>query len=144
MIFTTFLLFFMQGGDAPPPPGRGAPVIQFRSRVVIRVPAIAPLPRTARPAPPVQWKENKGPRCVPSRAIRGFAISAERSLDMVLMDGSRLRARFDGDCGGPDFRSGIYIHLDEDRMICADRDAIHARSGGSCEIERFRKLSVKR
>lgn len=143
MIFTTFLLFLAQGGDAPPPPGRGASTIQFRSRVIIRVPPVAPQPRTARPAPVVEWKESKGPHCVPSRAIRGFTVGAPRSLDMVLMDGTRLRARFDGDCSAPDFRSGIYIHLDEDRMICEDRDAIHARSGGSCEIERFRKLKPR-
>lgn len=146
MIFTTFLLFFMQGGEGRPQPGTGAPpVLQFRSRVIIRIPSIAPPPRAPRAPPqPLEWRESKGPRCVSPRMLRGFAISHEDSIDMVLRDGLRIRARLDSDCSSLDFRSGIYLHPGPDGLICEDRDSIHTRAGGECEIERFRALSLKR
>lgn len=138
MIFTTFLLFFMQGGDGRSPPGTGAPaVLQFRSRVIIKVPIVPP-------PPPVEWREQKGPRCVSTRMLRGFVVNHKDSLDMVLRDGSRIRARLDSDCADLDFRSGVYLHPGSDGLICEDRDAVHARSGGACEIEKFRALSIRR
>lgn len=147
VIFTTFLLFFMPAGEAMSPGRADAPVLQFRSRIVIRVPAITPMPRNVRrkpPPPTIEWKESKGPHCVPVRLLRGFAVTDEDSLDMVMRDGSRVRARLDSDCSMVDFRYGIYLHAGDDGMICEDRDSIHARSGGECAIERFRKLSLKR
>jgi hypothetical protein len=39
-----------------------------------------------------------------------------------------------------DYYFGVYVRPNADGMICADRDAFRARSGGSCGIERFRLL----
>jgi len=43
-------------------------------------------------------------------------------------------------CPALDFYSGFYLRPSADGQVCADRDTVHARSGGQCGIERFRTL----
>lgn len=109
--------------------------ITIRERVIIRVPT-----RQSAPAKPIKWKEKKAPRCVMLNALAGAAITGEDSVDLILRGGTRLRARLDRDCPALDFYSGFYIKPTRDGRICADRDTIHARSGGQCEINSFKTL----
>jgi len=89
---------------------------------------------------PLKWKSKKGPQCVSMAAIAGAAVVAADAIDLALKGGQRLRAEFSSRCPALDYYSGFYILPTEDGKICADRDMIRTRSGGQCEIERFRKL----
>lgn len=122
-----------------------------RERFIIRV----PLPRIltkrkaaasasagpVRPVPPlVRWKAKKGPKCVPLGALAGAQVSAPSSVDLTLRGGARLRADLEDNCPALDYYGGFYLKPSVDGQVCADRDAIHTRAGGACEIERFRRL----
>lgn len=113
--------------------------------VVIRVPARrsrhyaeAP-PAPATPIPPA-FREKKGPKCIDADLIAGAAITTPASVDVILKGGQRLRAQLEDACPALDYYSGFYVHPGADGKICADRDSIRTRSGGDCQIDRFRLL----
>lgn len=112
-----------------------AQLIIRRSVVVKMSQARGPAPR-----PMIPLRERKGPKCVPMEAIAGAAIMEPDSVDIILRGGDRVRARFSSKCPDLDYYGGFYVKPTEDGMLCADRDRIKARSGGECEIERFRRL----
>jgi hypothetical protein len=109
----------------------------IQDEVILRVP-LQPRP----PLPRVKWVEKKGPKCIPAGAIRGALPSGPDQVDFVLYDRSRVRAHFDEDCLALDFYDGFYLQPEDDR-VCARRDAVHSRMGGSCRIERFKSLIPK-
>jgi len=121
---------------AAPEPVRYAQVT-VRQQIIVRVPARA----FAAPAS-VEWKEGKGPRCVPAQSIAGATLLGPDSVDLVFRDTSRVRAKLENSCPALDYYHGFYISPNRDGMICADRDAIRSRMGGECEIERFRSLTA--
>lgn len=108
--------------------------LTIRQQLIIRVPS-----RVRPPADPVQYKEKDGPKCIPASALAGAQIS-NYGVDLLLKGGSRVRAKLARDCPPLDYYSGFYIRPGLDGRVCEDRDSIRVRSGGSCEIERFRKL----
>ena len=61
------------------------------------------------------------------------------SIDFVLRNRQRVRAKLASDCDGLDFWDGFYMQP-EDTQICAGRDVVRNRAGGTCEIRRFRLL----
>jgi len=118
--------------------------LTIHQRVIIRVPRMAVAPVGRRPIPaPVRYKESDGPKCVAANSLAGAAITGEQ-VDLVLVGGTRLRARLDGDCGPMDFYSGFYLRPAGDGRVCAGRDAIRVRSGAGCRIKRFRTLTPTR
>lgn len=120
--------------------------VTIHQRTIIRVPLMpkrAPVGRTRLPVP-VTYKESKGPSCVTAAALAGAAITAVNVVDLVLVGGTRLRARLDGDCAPLDFYSGFYLRPAGDGRVCARRDSIRVRSGASCTITRFRMLTPQR
>jgi hypothetical protein len=109
--------------------------LTIHERVITRVPRmIVPVPR------PVRWREKRGPACVPAAALAGALVNAPDQIDLVLRGGQRLRARLDRGCRALDFYSGFYLRPAPDGAICAERDAVRARSGATCGIRRFRRL----
>lgn len=115
-------------------------VEQTVTRLVVQDEVILRVPVQPRPfGPRIRWVEKKGPKCIPAGAIRSAILSGEEQVDFVLADRSRVRAEFDEDCPALDFYRGFYLQPRDER-VCADRDAIHSRMGGSCTIGRFRKL----
>ena len=106
--------------------------LSVRQQVIIRVP-------TRRgPASPIEWKEKGGPKCIPVDALAGAQISRD-GVDLLLRGGQRVRAKLDR-CPPLDYYSGFYLRPGPDGRICEDRDSIRVRSGGSCEIDAFRRL----
>jgi hypothetical protein len=105
----------------------------FRERRVVRVPA-TPMP------PMLRWKEKRAPKCMSAEGLAGAAVVEPDSIDLIARGGQRFRVELATACPGLDFYQGFYLAPSADRMICAGRDAIHARSGGKCQIRRFRKL----
>ena len=87
----------------------------------------------------MRWEEEKGPKCLPAAAIAGAIMSSPDSIDILLRDRQRMRARLDDDCEGLDFYGSLYLQTD-DGKFCARRDVIRSRVGGTCRIEKFRIL----
>ena len=106
----------------------------IRDEMIIRIPV--------RPAPPpaqFEWEERKGPKCLPSSAITGAVLSGKSSIDFLLVNHGRIRARMDEDCTALDFYGGFYVTPKDDN-VCADRDEIRSRMGGICRIDKFKLL----
>ena len=134
------LLVSLGNGDdqaRPPAPGQG---ISFHQQIIIRVSPVPRGPRAGTIRQNVAWEEERGPRCIPIRQILGAAQIGQESVDLVLRDSSRVRARLERRCPAMDYYLGVYVRPNRDGMICADRDEIRSRAGGSCGIERFRTL----
>jgi hypothetical protein len=121
-------------GAQPGAVGQSVTRLIIEDEVILRVP-IQPRPLL----PEIEWVEKKGPKCVPVAAIRRALLSGAEQVDFILADHSRIRAKFDEDCPALDFYGSFYLQLEDDRL-CAHRDAVHARSGGSCTIEHFKQL----
>ncbi len=109
-----------------------------QDEVILRIP-VQPHPV----APQFEWREKKGPKCIPAGAIRRMSLSGADQVDLILSGGGRVRAEFDEDCPALDFYGGAYLHYGPDQQICAHRDAVMSRIGGSCTIERFKLLIPK-
>lgn len=120
--------------------------LTIRQRIVIRIPRVfgggTPVPRSE--PRPLRWIERKGPKCVPASTLVGVVIENTDKVDMVMIDGTRMRARFNDKCAALDFYSGVYVKQSLDGLLCADRDSFRARSGSVCEIDGFRRLELKR
>ncbi|HST36049.1 MAG TPA: hypothetical protein VLK25_05415 [Allosphingosinicella sp.] len=143
------MMLFALGVDddqrrAPPPPGDA---ISFTQRqVIIRITPVAPRPRLAPAAgvPQLQWREGRGPRCVPWNRILAAISPRENSVDFVFRDGQRVRAQLERRCPTLDFYRSLYITPTRDGQLCADRDTIRSRTGGECDIDQFRSLTPAR
>ena len=127
------LAAMLAGSEEPPAPREGVSIMTVEERLIIRVP-VAPRPRVR-----IRWDEEKGPKCVPAGAIARAFLSGPDSIDFVLRGRQFVRAQLDSDCDGLDFYGGFYVQP-EDRRICARRDTIRSRVGGSCRIEKFHTL----
>jgi hypothetical protein len=119
--------------DAAPTVGR---LIGERD-VILRVPVRPPAP-----APRLEWDQGDSFKCVKMSAIRGAVLAGPDHIDLLLPQQQRVRASFDGDCPAIDFYGGFYLKT-EDHKVCARRDSVHSRMGGSCRIEGFRRLVPK-
>lgn len=122
---------------AAPAPTRFAQLV-VSERIMIRTTRM----REALPVEPPQtrWKEKHGPKCIQAKAIAGAALVSQNSVDLILRDNRRLRARLERSCPALDYYYGFYITPNPDGQVCADRDVIRSRMGGSCQIDRFRLL----
>ncbi|MEQ1547886.1 MAG: hypothetical protein ABL918_04470 [Chakrabartia sp.] len=127
---------------SPPPANATSQFAQvtITRRSVIRVtPALsAPIRRL----PPANlWKEKDAPDCIPTSALAGLMISKPDSIDLLLHSGQLVRAKLEKGCPSIDFYSGFYMKPTKDGRICEDRDTIHSRTGGACEIDKFKTLT---
>lgn len=124
--------------------------VTIEQRVIIRIPLVRPgapdRRGAAAPTPPLPeddsslFREIKGPRCLRVDRLRGAVINPVTGVTMVTDKEERFRAHFGRACRATDFYSGFYIEPHEDGALCAGRDALHARSGSTCDIERFGRL----
>jgi hypothetical protein len=130
------LSFLLAGSDTPSAPPETVKVTTIEERLIIRIP-VAPRPRIH-----IRWDEEKGPKCLEAEGIARAFLSGPDSVDFLMRSRQLIRARLDSDCEGLDFYGGFYVQP-EDRRICARRDIIRSRVGGSCRIERFRTLVPK-
>ncbi len=130
--------------DTPPAPPDAAAVriaqITISRRSVIRV-TPAPSSPLQRLPPAKLWKEKDAPECIPTSALAGLMISKPDSIDLLLHSGQLVRAKLEKGCPSIDFYSGFYMKPTKDGRICEDRDTIHSRTGGACEIDKFKALT---
>lgn len=95
------------------------------------------------PLPLADFRETRGPRCIKRAHIAGASLNGASGIDFMLRDGTRFRTRLQRSCPALNYYAGFYLNPTPDGMICSDRDALHARSGGECQIDAFRKLVPK-
>jgi hypothetical protein len=126
-------LFAVQPGFV----GQSVTRLVIQDEVILRVP-VQPQPLI----PLFDWQERKGPKCIPTAAIRRAMLSGTEQVDFIVGPNRRIRAELDEDCPALDFYQGFYLQPEDDRL-CARRDAIHSRMGGSCTITRFKQLVPK-
>lgn len=129
---------------APPRPASGFAAGIAIADITITQALIIRLPRhrQTRPATPFQqqYRERRGPQCIDASQMGGAAVTGPDTVDIVLKGGQRVRAKLEDACPALDYYSRFYVQPGPDGKLCADRDSIHSRSGGDCEIDRFRKL----
>lgn len=130
--------------DAPRLDGVQLAQVTIHERVMIRVRPARRAMIVPEGAPPPVWSERRAHRCVPVRALAGAAVSQGGDVDLMLVDGSRLRAKLGADCPALSFYSGFYLRPARDGRICGGRDVLRARSGAACPILRFRTLELRR
>ena len=115
--------------------------LTIRREIMLRIPIQnRPSPAAVAKQSRYEWKEKRGPKCVPARSIIAATGLSQKSVDLVLRDRTRLRARFGRNCPALDYYYGFYVSPNPDGLICADRDSIRSRVGGECGIDRFRAL----
>jgi hypothetical protein len=124
-------------GGQPGAFGQSVTRLIIQDEVILRVP-VQPRPLM----PEIEWVEKKGPKCIPAAAIQRALLSGSEQVDFILDNRARIRAQFDEDCPALDFYGGFYLQPQDERL-CAHRDAVHSRIGGSCTIERFKQLVPK-
>jgi hypothetical protein len=136
------MLLLTAGGADPP---RRPAALQY-SQIIVREQIVVRVPARLRDAPDagIRWKEKKGPKCVPARQVIAAAVISRSSVDLILRDRSRLRAKLDTSCPALDFYYGFYVTPNPDGLICADRDVIRSRMGGECGIDKFRTLEMSK
>ena len=122
-----------QGGEPQPSVSR----LEVERQWIVRVPV-----RPQRALRRFAWSEGKRVKCFPTNTIRGALLSGVDHVDFLLQKRERVRATFDRNCPALDFYGGFYLKTDDDR-VCARRDSVHSRMGGSCRIENFRRLKRK-
>ena len=109
----------------------------IQDEVILRVPV---QPRQF--GPQIDWLENKAPKCMPVGGDPRALLSGSEQVDFILAGRARVRAKFDEDCPALDYYGGFYLQPEDDRL-CAGRDAVHSRIGGSCTIDQFKQLMPK-
>ena len=123
--------------------GQPGAVQQSVTRLVVQDEVILRVRVLPRPlVQPIVWVERKGPKCIPVAAIRRALLSGPEQVDLILASRARVRAQFDEDCPALDFYGDFYLQP-QDGRLCAGRDAVHSRIGGSCTIEWFKLLVPK-
>src|SRR5688572_8494603 len=67
---------------------------QVVRRVMVQDEVIISIPVRPRPKRPqsIEWKEEKGPKCVRSARIAGAMLSGPSTIDFLLRDRTRIRA----------------------------------------------------
>jgi hypothetical protein len=70
----------------------------------------------------------------------GAANIGDRSIDFIMRDNRRIRARLGRRCEGLNYYRGFYLDQPSDGRICAERDVIRSRMGGECDIREFKLL----
>ncbi len=133
----------VSSGASDAPAGVEVADLSIWQSIIVHVPGR----RARHPAAPEQapaapaFSEHKGPKCIDAATIGGAAVSAPDSVDLILRGGKRVRAKLEEECPALDYYSGFYFQAPGDGKLCADRDSIHTRSGGDCEIDKFRALT---
>jgi hypothetical protein len=139
------LLLLAFGGEdeqsAAPRPAQGSITIH-QQQIIVRVPA--GLQAAAPPAASmIRWEEHRGPRCIPWARILAVGRLGQNSVDLILRDGTRIRARLERRCPALDYYRGFYLPATVDGLTCADRDSVRSRNGGQCQIDQFRSLRAR-
>lgn len=139
----TFLIAIALSSSMNPGDAAAQRMTIIREQRVIRIP-LRPILAVPTPVASADHRESRGPKCIDRARMSGASALGMRTIDINLDDGTHLRAKLQNNCPAIDYYGGFYLKPTPDGKICADRDAFHARSGGECQIDSFRKLTPRR
>ncbi|WP_066552759.1 hypothetical protein [Croceicoccus bisphenolivorans] len=119
--------------------------VETRRRVMIR---ITPLSRVAPPPPVVVQKaeprrratSGEAQQCIPLEDVAGVKLGQGRTLLLYMRDRRVVRTLLERSCQVSSFYSGFYVERPADGMLCAGREALHARSGADCQLSAFSEV----
>lgn len=121
--------------------------VRTRQRVMIRItplsrvsPPPPSVPRRSRPAAPVAAGDEVA-QCIPLGEVAGVRLGQGRSLLLYMRDRRVVRTLLERSCQVSSFYSGFYVERPADGMLCAGREALHARSGADCELSAFTDIT---
>lgn len=118
--------------------------MRIDQRVIVRFPTPDSVPATVgaqrQSIAKIRYKEKKIGKCLWVDKLGGSRPGPNRSLDLVTRDGILIRAYLGDGCLAREFYAGAYMERSYDGKLCVDRDLLHARTGGKCEIDKFRLL----
>lgn len=111
-------------------PVAGAHGAQTRTEV-----RVVPM-RPAQPRVAEQWQAGKASTraCIDISNIAGAAMLDPGTVDIVMKGGIRWRLLLDQQCHQLSYYGGIYYHPGKAGQICAGKDRILSRAGGSCRV----------
>lgn len=125
---TILALFGVQASE------RSVSRMSFQDEVILKVPVVR-----QRIGWPVRWVEKKGPKCINADDVAAAALHDESSIDFLLRDRRRIRARMGDECPTLDFYRGFYLTPQKGK-VCARRDEVRNRIGQACRIDRFKLM----
>ena len=73
-------------------------------------------------------------RCIGVDHVAGAVVFGDRAVELTMADHSRWRMAFDAACPALSFYQGFYYRRAVAGHLCAGRDAVISRSGGTCPI----------
>ena len=79
-------------------------------------------------------------RCVGVDHVAGAVVFGDRAVELTMTDHSRWRMSFDAACPALSFYQGFYYRRAVAGHLCAGRDAVISRSGGTCPIATIVRL----
>ena len=136
------LLLSASAEQGPPRPRSDGTLVVRNRQIIFRVPSgiqqVAPAGSSL-----IKLREGRGPDCINATRLMGATLLRQNSVDLILRDNSRVRARLQRRCPALDYYRGFYVTPNPDGQICADRDIIRSRMGGECGIDKFRSLKPK-
>ncbi|MCD2322723.1 hypothetical protein LQ953_01680 [Sphingomonas sp. IC-56] len=146
LAFASGLLLLLAPAAQPVAFDESLSVPSWQQRATVHVPRVTVTTTTIilRSARPPAMVEKKADDCVKVEKLAGFTVNRFDSVDLLLKDGSQLRARLGARCPALGFYRGFYVKPNPDKKICARRDAFRSRNGRSCGIESFAKLVAER
>ncbi len=89
---------------------------------------------------PIKYKEEKIGKCLQVNRLIGSRPDGEDRLEFVTRDQQLIRAYLGDGCLAREFYAGAYVEKSSDGKLCVDRDILHARTGATCEIDKFRLM----
>jgi hypothetical protein len=144
LIASSSLLLLLAAPASPPQPldWELATAMLQQQRITVHVPRLTVRRATivVRTTRPTALVEKKADDCVKMEDLAGFSVNRFDSVDLVLKNGSLLRAKLGNDCPALGFYSGFYVKAHKDKKMCAKRDAIRSRSGRLCSVQSFAAL----
>jgi hypothetical protein len=90
------------------------------------------------------WDERGAPKCLAISSLRTMLVTHKDSVDLMTSDGQFFRAKLEKGCASADFYAGLYLRPTRDGRLCEDRDRVLTRSGGECEIAKFKVLRSRK
>ncbi len=73
-------------------------------------------------------------RCIGVDHVAGAVVFGDRAVEMSMSDHTRWRMSFDAACPALSFYQGFYYRRAVAGRLCAGRDAVISRAGGTCPI----------
>ncbi len=79
-------------------------------------------------------------KCLDMSMIAAAMMVDNGTVDLVMKGGDRWRLMLDRQCHQLSYYGGIYYKPRKAGLICANRDQIHSRAGGSCRVQAIAPL----